>query len=101
MGTASSTSIWRDTDTTVLLPGGQVPFTLDVNTFYYVQYDVHDDTSITTVRSDSYEGPILLVGHSEGLVESPAAQQQFHLGNIWSPEAVLTVDEIHVEQYAL
>lgn len=96
--------LWRETDTNIFIEyggaagSGRYPFALDVDTYYFLQFDVDGDVAVATMRSGSYEGPIMFGSYVSGLVDSPVAQTRFSIGNTWSSDLAIT--EVFVDQYA-
>lgn len=99
----SGFDLWRETETNVFIEyggatgSGRYPFNLDVASYYFLQFDLDGETAIATVRSGSYEGPILFGSSAEGIVDSPVEQTTFSIGNTWTSELAIT--EVFVDQY--
>jgi hypothetical protein len=96
--------LWRETDSNIFIEysgatgSGRFPFALDVDSYYFLQFDVDGNTAVATMRSGSYEGPIMFGSYSEGLVDPPVAQATLSVGNTWSSDLAIT--EVFVDQYA-
>lgn len=96
--------LWRETDSNIFIEysgatgSGRFPFALDVDSYYFLQFDVDGDTAVATMRSGSYEGPIMFGSYSAGLVDPPVAQKTLSVGNTWSSDLAIT--EVFVDQYA-
>ena len=98
--------LWRENDTTVFVEyrrsedWSRAPFTLDFDTFYYIQFDVDADVGVVTVRSTGYDGPILFAFFAGGFSEAPPAQTDVVLSNTGASNASLTIDELRIDRYA-
>lgn len=103
-GTSTGFDLWREKDTNVYIEygnatgSGRFPISLDVNTFYFLQFDVQDEVAVATMRTGGYDGPILFGSFATGFTATPGAQATFGIGNTWSSN--LAIDEVLVDQYA-
>jgi hypothetical protein len=105
-GLATTVDMWRQSDTEVFIEysgegSGSATFdlTLDTSTVYFVQFDVDGSHGVTTLRSDSFDGPVLFAFAADDIADAPNTDQGVSIGNIWSP-AELSIEEYIVEQYA-
>jgi hypothetical protein len=99
--------LWRETDSNIFIEspgatggqgGGRFPFALGVDSYYFMQFDVDGDAAVATMRTGSYEGPIMFGSYWDGLVDPPVAQTTLSVGNTWSSDLAIT--EVFVDRYA-
>ena len=105
-GLATTFDIWRETDDNVFIEYGgagsgsaRFDVVLDTSTVYYVQFDVDGSHAVTTMRSGSFDGPVLFAFAADDIADAPNTDQRLTIGNTWSP-AALSIEEFVVEQYA-
>jgi hypothetical protein len=67
----------------------------------FVEFDAHADTAVLTMRSGSYEGPIIFGTFADGFSEAAKAQTWFGIGHTAVTDTLaLTIDDVYVDQYA-